>query len=103
MQSSNIGDGIFQTLQQMRAQGMNDSSIPLFFAAHSPTPGSILQDYLIGNKTLAQKTSGLILLGSFLKCSYHLPSFPIPANYKGLNLMECVESPESWKSMCIVL
>lgn len=67
---------------------MNDTSTSLFFAAHSPTPsGSTLQDYLVGNKTLAQKTSGLILLGSFLKRSYRsASSFPIPTLTIGAEL-----------------
>lgn len=71
-----IGSGIDRVLGQI----MSNKTIYLFFAAHSPAPsGSSLQDYLVKNVTLTQKTSGLIMLGSFLKRSYRgSPSFPIP-------------------------
>ena len=85
-QKNAIGDGIASTLSAMRKMGLNQS-YSLFVAAHSQFPtGALLQDYLVNNKTLAQKTSGLVLLGSFLKRSYHASSFPIPTLTIGAEL-----------------
>jgi hypothetical protein len=61
--------------QEMVAQGFKRYD-PTFIAVHSQAMASVVQDYVASNVN----TSGLILLGSYLKRSYRgtSPSYPIP-------------------------
>ena len=83
-----LGAGIDRVLQAMTLEGFNYSSSNIFFAAHSPSSGASLQDYLLLNKTLTARVSGVVMLGSFLKRKYRGggATYPIPTLTVGAEL-----------------
>lgn len=69
----NVSATIEKVTLELISQGFN-RSILTFHAAHSQAFGTAVQDYVASH----QNSSGLMLLGSFLKRSYRKSPYPVP-------------------------
>lgn len=76
MKPEDIGSLTDRAVAELESHGFKKGS-PIFLAVHSQTRGSLVQDY-VASSSLRHHFTGLVLLGAFLKRSFHSTPFPVP-------------------------